>query len=201
LCLLPSNFISVAGRLQQIRLVCWDSAEGVAGTDFGDRALVAVNAAVMPHLKEKGAVAEAVAALDALGAADAELLINRILVIGVLDVGAFDGGSGAEAVFRAGVQVVRIGLKVAGAKLAIAADRVGVNALDGGLLEDAMGGAIAAAHTLHRVNLPNGAFGRAARGYDAYQASQAGESGGTGAVAEELATGDGRESGEGGVHK
>jgi hypothetical protein len=196
--LLPSTFISVAGRLQEVRLVCRHAAEGVAGADFGDRALIAVNAAVMPHLKEERAVAEAVAALNALGAADAELLIYRIFVIGVLDVGAFDGGCGAEAVLRAGVKVIRIGLKVAGAQLAVAADRVGVNTLDGGLLEDAMGGAIAAAHTFLGVNLPDGAFGRAARGYHAYQAAQAGESRGARAVAEELATGDGL--GGGGVH-
>ena len=111
--LLPAAFalISVARRLQQIRLVGRHAAEGVAGADLGDGAFVAVHAAVVPHLQEERAVAEAVAALDALGAADAEPLVNRVFVIGVLDVGALDGGGGAEAVLRAGVQVVRLRLE------------------------------------------------------------------------------------------
>ena len=110
-CLLPAAFISMAHRLQQVRLVRGHPAEGVAGADFGDRAFVAVQAAVMPHLQEERAIAETVAALDAFGAADAKLLVNGVFVIRVLDVGALDGGGGAEAILRAGVQVVRLGLE------------------------------------------------------------------------------------------
>ena len=110
-CLLPSTFISVAHGLQQVGMIGRHAAEGVAGADLGDRAFVAVHAAVVPHLQEERAVAEAVAALDTLGAADAELLVNRVFVIGVLDVGALDGRRRAEAVLRAGVQVVGLRLE------------------------------------------------------------------------------------------
>jgi hypothetical protein len=79
-CILPATFISVAGRLQQVRLVCGHAAEGVAGADFGDRALITVHAAVMPHLQEERAIAEAVAAFDALGATDAKPLDRKSVV-------------------------------------------------------------------------------------------------------------------------
>jgi hypothetical protein len=61
----------MAGGLQQIRVIGWHPAEGVPGADLGDCALVAVHTSVMSHLQEKRAVAESIAALDALGAADA----------------------------------------------------------------------------------------------------------------------------------
>src|ERR1019366_1911051 len=101
-----TSFISVAGGLQQIRVIGWHPAEGVTGADLGDGALIAIHTAVVPHLQEKRAVAEAITALDTLGAADTQPLVDRVFVIGVFDIGALDCGGGAQAVLRAGVQTI-----------------------------------------------------------------------------------------------
>ena len=151
----------MAGRLQQIGLIGRHPAEGVAGANLGNGAFVAVDAAVVPHLQEERAVAETVTALDAFGAANAQPLVNGVFVVGILDVSPLDGGGGALAVLRAGVQVVWLGLEVAGAKLSVAADGEGIHAFVGGLFEDAGRGAVAAAHALHRIDLPHGALGTA----------------------------------------
>ena len=153
----PSCSVRVRG-LEQIRLLGRHAAERVSGAGAGDGALVAMDAAVMADLEEERAVAETVAALDALRAADAELLVNCVFVIRVFDKSAFDGGGGTKLILGGSGQRVRLGFKVAGAEIAVAAHRKGVNALHGGLFQDALGGAIAAAHTFLRVNLPDPAF-------------------------------------------
>ena len=79
------------------------AVDRVSGADLGNRALVAVYAAVMPDLQEQGAIAEPVAALDTFGAADAERLVDGVFVVRVFDVGAFDRRGRALAVFRRGV--------------------------------------------------------------------------------------------------
>src|ERR1035438_8048026 len=80
-----TSFISVAGGLQQIRVIGWHPAEGVPGADLGDCALVAIHTAVVANLQEKRSITEAITALDTLGAADTQPLIDRVFVIWVFD--------------------------------------------------------------------------------------------------------------------
>ena len=82
-------------------------------------------------------------------------LVNSILIIRVLDVGALDGRRRAKLVLRRRRQLVGFRREKPGAKLAVAAHRVGVDAFDGRLLQHAMGGAIAAVQAFGRVNLPH----------------------------------------------
>lgn len=113
--------------LQEVGLVRRDAAEGAGGADAGDRAFVAVHAAVVPHLEKDRAVAELGAALDADGAANAAILVDAVFVEGVFDESAFDGTDGAELVLRRGVLPLRLGVVIAAAELAVAAERVGVD--------------------------------------------------------------------------
>ena len=103
------TFILMANRLQQVGMGRRHPPERIARADLRDSALVAVYAAVVADLEEEGAVAEPVAAFDALGAADAEFFVYGVFVIRILDKAAPDSAGGAELVFGARVQVVRLG--------------------------------------------------------------------------------------------
>ena len=148
--------ISVGVRgLQQIRLGRRHAAEGIRWTSAGNGAFVAMDAAVVTDLQEERAVAETIASLDAFCAADAKALINRVFVIRVFDERALNGGGRAKLILGGGGKRVWFGLEVAGAEIAVAAHREGVNALYGGLFENTFGGAVAAADAFLRVNLPD----------------------------------------------
>src|SRR5262249_19675398 len=127
-------------------------------------AFIAVYTTVVAHLQKKRAVPEPVAALDAFGAADAQMLIDRVFIVRVFNERSLDRCGGTEAIFGAGVEVVRSRFEISRAKLAVAANRVGVNALYGRLLEHTVRRAIAATHAFLRVNLPNSGFGSASPG-------------------------------------
>ena len=153
---------------QQVRLVGRHAAERLRGAGHGDRALVAVLAAVVPHLQVERAVAEGVAALHALAAADAQPLVDRVLEVRVFDERPPDGPGRAKLVLGAGVQRDRLGLEVAGAEIAVAAHREAVDALDGRFVQHAVRGAVAAGDALARIDLPDqlagcGPFARPAR--------------------------------------
>lgn len=177
----------MAHGLQQVGLAGRYAAEGVPGADFGDRALVAVQATIVPHLQEQRAIAKSVAALDAFGATNAQPLVNSIFVIGVFDVSPFDGRGGTLAIFRASIEIVRFRFEETGAELAIAANGEGVNAFHRRLLEHATGGAIATAHALLRIDLPNRALNRAPPRHYPEQAAEACHGGHSRAVPQELA--------------
>ena len=149
----------MAHGFEQIRMAGRHATESVSRTDLGDRALVAVHATVVPHLKEERAISEPVAALDALRAADAQLFVNGVFVIGIVNVGPLNGCGRTEAVLGPSVEVNWLRLKVARAELTIAANGVGVDTLHGGLLEHTMGCAVAAAQTFLGVDLPDRSFG------------------------------------------
>src|SRR5204863_6487451 len=104
---------------------------------------------------EKGAIAETIASFDTFCATDTQLLINGVLVVGIFHKGTFDCRGWTKAVLSAGVEIIWCGLEVAGAKLAIAANRVRVHTLNRRLLKNAMRGAIAASHAFLRIDLPN----------------------------------------------
>ena len=85
----------------------------------------------MAHLEKKGAVAERCAAFDTFAAADTQLFINNIFIIGMLNKSALNGSCGAKLVFRSGVESVGLRLEVAGTKLTIPAHGEFVDAFDG----------------------------------------------------------------------
>jgi len=161
--------------LQQVRLARGHASKCIPGANLRDGAFIAIDASVVAHLEEKGAVTKPVAALDAFGATDAEPLINDVFVIGVFDEGALDCGGRTKLIFSARVERVWFRFEISGAELAIAADGMGMNAFDGGLLEDAMGGAVVAANASGGVNLPDGALGGASANEKAGQSPQPSE--------------------------
>jgi len=167
-----------------------DAAKGITGTDFRDRAFVAVNAAIMADLQEKRAVAESVAAFDTFGATDAELLVNGVLIVRIVDVGPLDGRGGAQTILSAGVEAVGLRLEVPRAKLAVAADGVGVHAFDCRLLQDTVRGTIAAAQAFLWINLPHGSCAGAMSGEGTQQTTQTGDGSHPRPVAQELPSGD-----------
>jgi hypothetical protein len=156
-------------RLEQIRVAGRHPTEGVARTNFGDRALVAVYTAIMPHLEKERPVAEPIAALDAFGASDAQAFIDGVLVIGIFDERALNRGGRAQTILRAGIQVIRLGFKIAGTKLAISANGESVDTFDGGLFEHTMSGTISTANTFLRVNLPHRCLGRTSNANESQQ--------------------------------
>jgi hypothetical protein len=164
----------MAHRFEQVGMAGGHATEGIAGTDPGDGAFVAIKAAVVPHLEEERTIAKAIAAFDAFGTANTQALINRVLVIGVFDKSALDGRGWTKAVFGAGVEVVGFRLEVTGAELAIAANRIGVHTFDCRLLQHAVGGAVAATHAFLRVDLPHSCLGGTAASHYPQQPSQPG---------------------------
>ena len=85
----------------------------------------------MKHLEVERAVAEGVATLYALGAADSEVLSAAAVVFALFLDGALAGSRGGALISGASAQRGGLGLEVAGAQLAIAAYVMGVDALDG----------------------------------------------------------------------
>jgi hypothetical protein len=82
------------------------AAESIAGADLRDGAFVAINATIMAHLQEQRTIAESVAALDALGATNTKLLVDRVFVIRIFNVGPLNRGRWAQAVLSAGAQII-----------------------------------------------------------------------------------------------
>ena len=113
---------------------------------------------LVANLEEERSVAVIAAALHAPGAADAQLLVDRELVEGVLDVGAMDRARGAKLVLGGRGPLVGLELEEARAEVAIAAHGKGVDALDGRLFQHAGRRALAALHALVRVELPEEAL-------------------------------------------
>ncbi len=92
--------------------------------------MITVQTTLMAYLEKEGAVAERGAAFDTFAAADTQLFVNNIFVIGMLNKSALDGSRWAELVFRSGVQGVGLRLEVAGAELAIPAHGEFVDTFD-----------------------------------------------------------------------
>lgn len=157
------GFISMADRFQQVRLACRDAAKSIAGANFGNGALVAVDTSIVAHLEKQRTVAEAITAFNAFGAPNAQPLVDGVFVVRIFHERALDGGSGTETILRAGIEIVWFGLKIARAELAIAAHREGVHAFHRGLFQHAMGRAVATMKTLLRVNLPHCCLGGTVR--------------------------------------
>ena len=82
-------------------MAAWDPSKRVPGADLRDGALVAIHATIMAHLEKKRPIPKPVATLDAFGATDAELFVDRVFVIGILYETTFNGSRWAQAVFRA----------------------------------------------------------------------------------------------------
>jgi hypothetical protein len=131
---------------------------------MGNCTLVAVDADVVLYLHVKGSVSKNRAPLDALAAANAEIFVDRILIIRQLDEFPVNGGGRAELVFRAGVAALGIGPEVAAAEIAIAADRIGVEAFNRRWRKNAMRCATPALCAFFRIDLPDEPRRPASRG-------------------------------------
>ena len=163
-----------------------DAPEGVAGTDLGNGALVAIEATIVAHLQKKGAITKPVATFDTFGAADAKLFVDGVFVVGIFDEAAFNRRSGAKAILSTGVQVVRLRLEIARTELAIAANRVSVHTFHRGLLEHTMRRAVCATNTFLGIDLPYGPLGRAWSCEQTDQAARPGYGGQARAVSQEF---------------
>jgi hypothetical protein len=166
------------------------ATESVAGASLSDGAFVTIDTTIVAHLEKKGAIAESVTAFHALGAPDAKPLVDGVFIIRIFDERAFDGCGWAQTVLRASVQVVWFRFEIPGAKLAIAANGVSVDALDSRLLEDTVGGTIAATDTFLRIDLPDRPLGSTASCQQAHQPSPAGHCRYTSARTEEMTPGE-----------
>ena len=105
---------------------------GLGRTLLGNIALIAVDTELTVNLQIQGAVAEGAASLDALGAACAQVLVDGILKIRILDELAVDGASGAHHVLCCGVQVPDIGPVVTTAEVTVSTDNIRMHTLDRG---------------------------------------------------------------------
>ena len=76
---------------EQVRLARRHPPEGITGANLGDRTFIAIKATIVPHLKEERPVPKPVAAFNALGAPNTEPLIDRVFVIGILNIAALNG--------------------------------------------------------------------------------------------------------------
>ncbi len=103
---------SMPRGFEQVRMIHRHTAEGVAGTHFGNGAFIAVQTAIVAHLHEERPIAEAIAAFDTFGAPDAQSLVDHVFEIGVFHERSFDRGGRAQLIFGAGVQIVRLGHEV-----------------------------------------------------------------------------------------
>ena len=151
--------------------------EGIAGADLRDGTLIAIHASIVAHLQVERTVAKPIATFHTSPAADAEFLIDGVLVVRILDERALDGVGRAELVFSSGIKIVRIGDEITGAQLAVTADRVRMNALHGRLWQHAMSGAFVAAQTARRIDLPDSRFRLAAQCDSSGERAQAGHRG------------------------
>jgi hypothetical protein len=176
----------MAGCLEQVWMIERDAAESVAGTNPRDGAFIAIQASIMTHLKKKRTVAKAIATLDTFGATNAKLFINRVFVIRIFNESAFYCGGRAQLILGAGIQVVWGRLEITGAQLAITAQGITVDALYGGLLENAVGCAVIATQALLGIDLPDCALRTAAPGDEAHQDAQTGDRGHPRTVAQKL---------------
>jgi hypothetical protein len=118
----------------------------------------------VPHLEVERSVTETIAAFNAFGATDAQRLINGVFVIRIFDKGPLDRRRRTQLIFSTRIQVIRRRFKISRAELAISADCMSVDALDGGFFEHAVRGAQAASDTFLWINLPNRSSRDAARG-------------------------------------
>lgn len=141
--------------MEDVGIVSGNALKGMRGTLDRNGALVAVEATIMPDLQVERAIAKLNAATDALAAADAERLINRIFVIRILQSLSLDSTCWAKLVLSAGVQGGGLSLKVAGAQLAIAAHIAQLDTLDSRLLKDAVRCAMSALDAFGWIDLPD----------------------------------------------
>ena len=171
--------------LEQIGLARGHAAEGLGRTGARYGAFVAMHATVVADLEEQRAVAETIATLDTLRAADAERLVNLVFVIRIFDERAFDRSGRAKLVFGGGRERVGLRFEIAGAKIAVAAHREGVNTLHGGLFEHAVGRTVTAANAFIGIKLPNPILGFRAAGQHAAESGQPSDAENPRAVAQE----------------
>ena len=136
-------------------MVAGDAFERSGRTISGDGAFVTVDAPIVSDLEIERSVAKYFTSFDALGTADAQIFIDIVFPIGFLDKHPLDGSRGAELVFRSRGQCSGSGKEIPEAEIAIAADGIGLNAFDGGIVEHTVGSAVFTLNTGIRIDLPD----------------------------------------------
>jgi hypothetical protein len=145
----------------------------------------------MADLKKKRPVAEPIAAFDAFGTTDTQGFINAVLIIRVVDVGPLDRRRWAQTILSPGIEAVRFRFEISSAQLTVTAESVGVNAFDGRLFQDTVGGTVSAAHAFLRIDLPHRSIGRTVPHQSPHESPQTRDSDKPCAVAQKLAPSDG----------
>lgn len=117
------------------------------------------------------------ASFDAETAGDTQVGINGVFVIRVFDEFSFQGIGWAHLVIDAGIHRARFGMEIPAAWFAISADAKAMEAFDGGLFQNAFGGAFAALDALVGVDLP-GSFAAGVAGDKGTQGAADAQQGG-----------------------
>ena len=126
----------------------------MGGTDFGDAALVALLAEFLPDLEKERPVPIRRAPLHAPAASNARRFIDGVFEIGVFNVLALDGVCRAAQILGRGVELDPFVLIIPAAEETVPAGGVLVDALHGGVFQDAGGLALAALNAFIRIDLP-----------------------------------------------
>jgi hypothetical protein len=133
--------------------------------------LVAIQAAVMPRLQVQRPVPERIAAFHAFAATDAQLLIDGVFKIGILDVRPLDRSRRAELAFRSCVSVLGSGLEITAAQVAIPAHGIGMDTFYSRMGQDTVDRTFFTLDTDVRVQLPDHLFGRRLAGQECCKSS------------------------------
>ena len=126
----------------------------MGGTDFGDAALIALLAEFLPDLEKERPVPIRRTPLHAPAASNARRFIDGVFEIGVFNVLALDGVSRAAQILGCGVELDPFVLIIPDAEETVPAGGVLVDALHGGVFQDAGGLALAALDAFVGIDLP-----------------------------------------------
>ena len=163
----PLGAWGLGGVFEHIGLLGGNPLERARRTSGGNGTFVAIQTAIVTHLKKQRPISKGRTALDALAAAVAEGLVEIVLVVRFFNESALYRPGRAKLVFGAGIERPRGRLMKAGAVITISAYPIDLNALDGGFCQHAMRRAIAARDTYLRVDLPDHIVCAASAGQEA----------------------------------
>ncbi len=150
---------------EQVGVVYGDAPVRVRRAVPRDRAFVAVDADAALHLQVQRAVSKLSATLDALAAADTQILVDRVLIEWLLDIRAPKRSDRAQFVFRAAVAHLRPRLQVCPAEVAVTANLERVNAFHRRRIQYACRRTTTALLALRRIELPYRPLRARLRGY------------------------------------
>jgi hypothetical protein len=109
----------------------------------------------VPYLEEQRAVSEGGTTFYALGATNAESLIDVILIVRIFYEGSLDCPCWAKLVFGARFQNGCSQLKITGTEIAISANLIKLDAFDSGIFQYTKSCASVTSYALIRIDLPH----------------------------------------------